>query len=76
MMPELKDGTNISNCMTECFDLFVRMQKSQLTVTNRLDALEAPEFQRGFDTRSALYSTLVTFKSDTKLVDAKACRVT
>lgn len=79
LTPVLKRRDEYFERFDKMFEFSVKMQESQLAVTKELDAIEArfaSESQKGSDPRSALYSALVKFKADTKLLDAKACRIT
>ncbi|VDO99973.1 unnamed protein product [Heligmosomoides polygyrus] len=79
LMPALKRWDEYFERFDKIFEVFVKMQGLQAAIFKRLDALEnklVSEPQRDSDPRSALYSTLVKFKTDSKIVDAKTCRIT
>ncbi|KAK6052059.1 hypothetical protein COOONC_10436 [Cooperia oncophora] len=58
------------------FEIFLQMQETQNIILNKLESLErriSMEADRNEGSRSALYSTLVKFKADSRIVDEKAC---
>lgn len=61
------------------FDLVLKMQETQITILSKLSALEervAAAKQDPCPPNAALYSTLVKFQGDSKLVLAKSCGIT
>ncbi|XGW07566.1 hypothetical protein V3C99_010605 [Haemonchus contortus] len=61
------------------FELFIKMQESQSHILEKLNAIDqklSARTDQSDNSRSALYSTLVKFKADSKIVDEKACRIT
>ncbi|VDL84752.1 unnamed protein product, partial [Nippostrongylus brasiliensis] len=61
------------------FDLMLKLQDTQVSVLAKLSALEdrvAAAKQEPCPPNAALYSTLVKFQGDSKLVSAKSCGIT
>ncbi|VDL65854.1 unnamed protein product [Nippostrongylus brasiliensis] len=61
------------------FEIVLNMPASQFAILERISALEHKvvcSAKCEMNTRPALYSTLVKFQADSRLVDEKSCRVT
>lgn len=66
--------------MDKLFEILVTIQQSQNNILNRIASIESKlETSRGEQQtcpHSAVYSALVKFKADKKVVDDKACQIT
>ncbi|EYC32397.1 hypothetical protein Y032_0003g1549 [Ancylostoma ceylanicum] len=61
------------------FEFMLKMQDSQNTILNKITALEErllANSEQESHSKSELYSTLVKFQADAKIIDAKSCGIT
>ncbi|EYC09155.1 hypothetical protein Y032_0062g3389 [Ancylostoma ceylanicum] len=79
LQPILKRWDEYFNRFDRMFEFFMKMQETQNTILTKLSASEercnATQYP-DHHSSSALYSTLVKFQTDAKIVTAKSCRIT
>ncbi|KIH47879.1 hypothetical protein ANCDUO_22056 [Ancylostoma duodenale] len=79
LQPILKRWDDYFNRFDKIFEIFIKMQDTQAMILAKLSTLEErcnANFEVCPPTNSAIYSTLVKFQTDAKIVSAKSCRVT
>ncbi|EYC35795.1 hypothetical protein Y032_0982g3284 [Ancylostoma ceylanicum] len=79
LQPILKRWDEYFVRIDKMFEIFAKVQETQSTILSKLNKLEEQFLamdDKECNQNSALYSTLVKFQADARIVNAKSCRVT